>query len=510
MVMAMNRIATPRDRLERIVDYTRKARRYWWAIAGALVLGAVLSVVFAVTRPPKFKSWSVLFYQERIQSNLLSGREGNDQQRHIGERYRELLLSRDLLSQIINDEALNPLPGVDSDEAVEELRKAVALEVRGVNAFRISYTDTKPGRAQAVAARLTELLKAKEDAIRDDQVKATVEFALGQKQVASDELRVSQRALSEFLAKHPEFAQEDAGGSGAGIRARTSRNNQLSTPSSGGNPRLSALERQRARIKARLDAPPGTQVPIVRPPRERSPARIAAEGAVSEAQREVKELERVLAAARQKYTDIHPDVRKAQDNLEAAKARLKSAIAALPDDPDDEPIAVAPTTQEDREKLQKQLEQVEDEIASERRRVANKTGVAPATPDDPVAAVVDLETDYAKLRDAVDEQRDRVETLADSVFRAQIDAQQQLAQQGARLAVVDPAFKPTKPSGAGKTILVMAGLALFGAIGLALAFGLAILDDRLYRRQEVEELGMVPVLAVIPSLARAKAKVKKR
>lgn len=502
----MNRPPTPRDRLERIVDYGRKARRYWWIVAGAVVLGGALSVLFAVTRPPKFKSWSVLFYQERIQSNLLSGRETSEQQRNIGERYRELLLSRDLLAQIAGDPALNPFPdeldknGVDG--AVEELRRAVTLEVRGTNAFRISYTDVRPGRAQAVTAKLTDLLKAKEDAIRDDQVKATVEFAETQKQLASDELRTRRRALSEFLAKHPEFAQENAGGAGAGIRAQNKRDTQGSGAT--GNPRVLALERQRARIKARLDAPPGAPVPVVRTPRPPSAARQAAEAAVAEAQREVKEAERALEAALAKYTDKHPDVLKARDTLAAAKDRVKKAQAAVPDEPDDEPVAIAPTTQEDRDKLQKQLQQVEDELASERKR-STQTADRPVTTYDPVAAVVDLETEYAKLRDAVDEQSDQVETLADSVFHAKIDAQTQLAQQGARLAVVDPAFKPVKPFGAGKTILVLAGLAVFTAIGLTLAFGLAILDDRLYRRQEIEELGMVPVLAVIPS-----AKVKRR
>jgi uncharacterized protein involved in exopolysaccharide biosynthesis len=501
MVRAMTRTTTPRDRLDRLVDYGRKARRYWYIVAGAIALGGVLSVLFAVTRPPKYKSWSLLFYQERVQSSLLQGREVAQQQRNIGERYREILLSRDLLAQVVSDPALNPFPdelakdGVDA--AVEELRTLVALESRGANAIRIVYTDSKPGRAQAVTARLTELLKAKEDAIRDDQVRATVEFAETQQKLASDELRTRQRALSQFLANHPEFAQEDTGGTGAGIRARA-RDLQPAT----GNSRIATLERQRARLKARLDAPPGAPVPVVRTPRAPSAARIAAEAAVNEAQRDVREAERALEAASQKYTDQHPDVRKAKEQVATAKERLARAKAAVPDEPEDDPIVVAPTTEADRQKLQRELAQIDDQLAAERKRDKN----AAPSQNDATTALVELETDFAKLRDAVDEQRDRVETLADTVFRAQIDAQQQLQQQGARLALIDPAMKPVKPTGSGKTIVVLAGLVVFGAIGLALAFGLAILDDRLYRRQEIEELGLVSVLAVIPPTARARRK----
>jgi len=43
----------------------------------------------------------------------------------------------------------------------------------------------------------------------------------------------------------------------------------------------------------------------------------------------------------------------------------------------------------------------------------------------------------------------------------------------------------------------MAGMALFLSLGLALAIGLAVIDDRLYRRADLDHLG-IAVLAVIP------------
>ena len=500
--------STPRDRLERIIDYARKAKRYWWVVAMAVVIGGVLSVVFAVTRPPTYKSWSLLFYQERIQSQLLTGREATEQQRNIGERYRELLLSRDLLSQVVKQPELNAfsaeLEKEGIDAAVEELRRVVSLEIRGQNAFRISYTDVKPGRAQAVAAKLTELLTKKEEAIRSDQVQATAKFADEQKQLATEELNKKQTALSSFLAKHPEFAQEDAGGAGASIRARQKRG----TSERSGNPRLLALERQRSRIRARLDAPPGAVMQPRPTTLTSSPAVLAAQAAVSEARREYQTAQRALETAQARFTDRHPDVLKAQSAMTAAAERLREAQAAVPKDPDAEPV-VAPTTAADRQRLERQLQQLDDQIASERRR--DKSAPAPTTgQDDAVSGVVALETEFAALRDSVDEQRDRVESLSESVFRAQIDAQKQISEQGAQLTVVDPAFRPAKPTGQGKRIVVLAGLVLFTGLGLALAFAFAILDDRLYRRSEIEDLGLAPVLAVIPPIARARRKRARR
>ena len=63
---------TPRDQVQRLLDLVRKTGRYWWLIALFAVVGGGLSLAFAMTRPRKYQSWSILFYQERIQSQLLS------------------------------------------------------------------------------------------------------------------------------------------------------------------------------------------------------------------------------------------------------------------------------------------------------------------------------------------------------------------------------------------------------------------------------------------------------
>jgi capsular polysaccharide biosynthesis protein len=116
--------------------------------------------------------------------------------------------------------------------------------------------------------------------------------------------------------------------------------------------------------------------------------------------------------------------------------------------------------------------------------------------------VVQLEGEHAELRRTVSEQRERVQSLADSAFRAQMDANQKLAEQGGRLAIIDPAFKPARPTGPGKTIFLLAGMILFLTLGLSMAVGLAVIDDRLYRRADLDQLGLT-VLAVIPPAARA-------
>ena len=491
---------TPRDQLQRLVDLGRKTGRYWWLIAVFAVVGGGLSLMFALTRPRAYQSWATLFYQERIQSQLLSPGREEIAQRNIGDRYRELLTARHQLDQIVVDPSLDPYPQErDPDVKIDRLRLAVRLEAHGANVFRIVFTDSDPERAKRVTDKLTKMLQDQDEGLRNEQAAATVAFVTDQQESAKAELKKRESAFNEFLAKHPEFVGDASNtqSDGASIRA-------IHTPKvvvTPGNSRLYALERQRQRIQASLDAPPGTALPSV--PAPRTPERIAAEAAVQEATRELNAAKRELEEGLTKFTEIHPTVVKAKERIDAATQRLRHAEAAMP--PDVEPV-VRVTSAEDRVKLQKELQQIESQMAAEQSKTTSGKPSDPST-DATTSWVVKLEGEHAELRRAVGEQRERVQSLADSAFRAQMHAQEALAEQGGRLAIIDPAFKPARPTGPGKTIFLAAGMILFLTLGLSLAVGLAVIDDRLYRRADLERLG-VNVLAVIPPAIRIKRKRK--
>jgi uncharacterized protein involved in exopolysaccharide biosynthesis len=228
---------------------------------------------------------------------------------------------------------------------------------------------------------------------------------------------------------------------------------------------------------------------------------------VAEAQREVNGANRELESAGSKFTELHPTVRAAKDRLATAMTRLRQAQAAIP--PDTETV-VAPASADDRIKLQKELQKLDGQINDLQRGAAGvAAGSGSAAGDTATSWIVKLETEHGDLRRRVKEQRDRTNSLADSAFRAQIDASQKLAEAGGRLTVVDPAFKPVRPSGPGKTIFMIAGMVLFLALGFALAVGFAVIDDRLYRRTDLDQLD-IAVLGVIPPSLYKKRSPKPR
>jgi uncharacterized protein involved in exopolysaccharide biosynthesis len=480
--------------LQRLVDLGRKTARYWWLIAVFAVAGAALSLTFAVMREKKYVSWSTLFYQERIQSSLLSPGREEAATRNIGDRYRELLLARPQLEQIISDPSLDPHPKEkDVDLKLEKTRLQIRFVSRGGSAFRIEFTDSDPDRARRVTDKLTKLLREKEEALRNEQASETVAFATKQQQAEGAVLQQREQALNEFLAKHPEFVADANAAATEGALIR--RVNKPAT----GTPQLSVKERQLRRIQARLDAnPDAPPIAVALPP---SPERIAAEAAVADATRELRAAQRELDDVLAKFTDKHPSAIKAQDRVNSARDRLRQAQASVPAAAE---TIVKPATPEDRAKLEKELAQLQTEIGEEKTRNGKASEA-----DNTTKRVVQLEIDNTNLRRAVSEQRERVQLLADGVFRATMDANQKLAEQGGRLSVVDPAFKPIQPSGPGKTIFMMAGMMLFVTLGLSLAVALALIDDRLYRRFDLDQLG-IPVLAVIPPATARKVKAKSK
>jgi polysaccharide biosynthesis transport protein len=494
--MALSPI-TPRDRLQRLVDLARKTWRYWWLVAVFAVVGAGLSLAFAVTRPRNYMSWTTLFYQERIQSQLLSPNREEMAQRNIGDRYRELLLARKQLDQIINDPKLDPYRQEhDPDVKIEKLRQAVRFTARGAMAFRIEFTDSDPERAKLVTDKLTRLLQETEEAMRNEQAAETVKFATAQKDAAATELKERELKLTEFLAKHPEFVADANSMQTEGASIRASRNNNKPTSS----PQLSGKERQLQRIQARLDAPPNAPaVTFVAPP---SQERLEALAKVAAAKRELEAAKQALEDQLSKYTEQYPSVIKAKERVENATQALRQAENAVPAE---ETIVRPPTTAEDRSRLEKELLQLQAEIRAEQ----SKTGKPSEAQSTTEQRVVQLETENNDLRRDVKEHRDRLTTLTQGWERARQDANQKLAEQGGRLSIVDPAFKPVRPTGQGKMIFLMAGMVLFLSLGLGFAIALAVIDDRLYRRADLDHLG-IAVLAVIPPAIQLKRKRERK
>jgi polysaccharide biosynthesis transport protein len=484
-----------RDALRGLLGHLRRALRYWWLFAVIMAVGGVLSVLFALSREPLYQSSSVVFYNERIMTHLIVGRDTAAVSRNVGERYRELLLARTHLKVLIED--LKLVPEIVSkrgiEPAVDELRKRIQFDIRGGNVFRISYKDPDPERAFAVTDRLTKSLLAEDARMRRDQATATSGFLTEETRAAEESLEKIEHEVAEFLTRHPEYANE---------QDRTPAM-VPDMPELGENVRLGDLEKERDQLRVRLSTlesmPAGANEPGV--------AARNAEQRMTEARRELEQAQRDLTEKESRYTAKHPNLIAARERLASARQRAGQAEAEYR--AVNKPTGSGSSTVGQRQRLQLRLfeieRRIEKELRAQRPGETRPVPVAPPT-DDAVAKIVGLETEWARLRRDQNEARQTVDDLRSRLADAEILSRAQGASEGGGLNEVDAAFLPYVPTGKGRILIVIGGLVLFATLGLAMSIGLALLDDRIYLRDDLDMPELPPVLAYVPREPRKSRK----
>ena len=472
-------VRTARDRLDRIVALVRRAVRFWPAVTIALGVGGLLSIGIAFTRPRIYKSETLMLYREGIRSSDLGGVEGGgDPARKLGLKLKEMVLSRTRLQQIIDEFDLYR-PIVEQRgyvDAVDEMRAPISFRVKDGDTFGLGFEGEDRDRVQQVTARLAEALIGENSKTRAEQAEVTKSFLDVEKKRTETELRDRETQLARFLTKHPEFARETAtagGQAGTAVRAAAGKTRNA-------DPTLLALEREATRIQERLG------MPVVK----RDDPRLAAQRQAAEA--DVKVAQKELEAKLQQFTEQHPDVKLAKAHLRAAEDRLAQANDTLLHG---DPSAKEPVV--DRAALENDLKRVREAIAAQRRKSGGESGETGGA-----QWIVALETEWTRLNRDVSETRERYQQLQAKQFTASMAETAATSERNAQMVIVDPAYKPTHPAKPGRAVIAGIGLAVSILFALVLALALALLDDRLYDAGDVDRLGVVPLLTVVPAEKR--------
>ncbi|MCP4447433.1 MAG: hypothetical protein GY811_19140 [Myxococcales bacterium] len=210
------------------------------------------------------------------------------------------------------------------------------------------------------------------------------------------------------------------------------------------------------------------------------------------ARAELADAKRSFADKSNRFTPKHPDVIAAKNNVAAITSQLGRLEAA---EKTTRPKTVTPTITPTTSvaDLKKELSRVESEIS----RLNANSGTEKPEKDTLANELVALETEYARLQRQVDVRAQQLSIFESQLFTAEITASSNFAE-AAKLVVIDEAYLPARPAGKGRKMLAIAGTIVFLCLGCGLALGLALLDDRVYRRADIDDLGIAPVLVVIP------------
>ena len=149
-------------------------------------------------------------------------------------------------------------------------------------------------------------------------------------------------------------------------------------------------------------------------------------------------------------------------------------------------------------RIRDRLERVESELSRLRRASADKKDDKQAA-SSPAEEIVLVETEWASLNRGVNEARLRYEQIDQRHFMASMTFSSQWDDSADAMVIVNPAFEPRKPTGLSTKWIVFLGLAGGLALGVVLSLALAIADDRLFVADDVDDIGLGPVLVHVPS-----------
>jgi polysaccharide chain length determinant protein (PEP-CTERM system associated) len=324
------------------------------------------------------------------------------------------------------------------------MRRAIAIRVKGDDAFSVEFVHTDPEVAMKVANRLTTLFIEEGAERREEQVEGTSRFIEAQLDEARKELEAREAALGQFKQRHMGTLPQEL-------------NSNLST--------LQRLQIEQQTIAESLRAA------------EDRLSTLQAQGTVVDGQpTELGRLRVELEQLRGRYTDQHPDVQA----LAARVARLERAASSTPGAAPGSSLVAE--TRLEVQSLRARREETERRIAAIQGRVEH----APRTEQE----LATLTRDYQKLNE-------NYQALLNKKLEAQMAEKLEKRWKGERFKIIDPADRPERPFSPNRLLYLGLGCGAGLALGLLLALGAEVLDRSVRTVGELEALFGQPVLATV-------------
>lgn len=462
-------------------DVIRMARRRGVVMLCVFLVASALSVALVLVLPKAYRSEAVILVSaQRLPNDFVPAAVTT----RIEEQLRmvsQQLLSRPTLHAVIEEFHLYPdarATGVTED-AIEEMRNDVGLEVVEGDAFRVSYVALDPVLASRVTEKLSRL-------IIDEHTKGRTDFAVDINRFLDTQLAEIRDQLAVQEARLDQFRRRNSGALPTQMQANLSA---LATTQA----QLQSLvqstsaDRDRLDLLRRLSAVPDsnavTSVPIKDP---------------LVAQLEVAR--ETLSSLQKRLTREHPDViqqRQVVSDLEKAVAARRAT--SPPNNA--APRSAAPPPDETAS-LTERIAEKEAERQRLQQRLADLQARVDAAPAHE-AEFVTLSRDYDTLQKLY-------ATLLTKAEESKIAASLEHRQVDQQFRLIDPARVPDRPFRPHR-IRVLA-LALLGSLGLAFLVGgvLEARDASIHDDTDLWFVSDIQLLGVVSEIVTKKQHTRRK
>jgi polysaccharide chain length determinant protein (PEP-CTERM system associated) len=395
--------------------------------------------------------------------------------------------NRNILARIIKELDLYPelRKKASMADVIEKVRKDLKVVKQGDSLFGISYTYVDPKKAAAVANRSAEMFI-------DDSLKQRATQAQGTSTFLETELDETKGRLESQEARIAAFKQ-----SYMGELPEQSETNLKMVESMQGKLEicLGALDKAEQRklyIQTQIAQGRDAALPL-RPGSPVLPPASRLDVARGE-----------LANLLTQYTERHPDVIRKREEIaylekeEREKKSAALAAAAAEGSATATPVVVDPILRAELESvnleirsLQSERDRVQGQIAELQGRLENVPRVE--------QQLLSLTRDYDNIKKSYD-------SLLEKRLNARLAENLEKSQQAEQFTILEKAIPPDVPSGPNALVILAAGLAFGGVLGVGLALLFEIMDTTYSDADSLQTaFPGIPVLATIPLFTAAMA-----
>src|ERR1700674_3633016 len=467
-------------------DVVTILRRRYMLIILLAVFGGVAGFAAARIIPKQYTSKTLVLVQQPEAQPVTPIATDNVNQRLA--TMQQQILSTARLEPVIRDLNLYPddINRLPKEEIFDRLRKAITItpvapmtETRAQNlpGFTISVVFDDPQVAQKICSMITSMVIEEDIKVSGDVDVGTTKFLNKQLAQAKTNLDEQEPKLAGFLRRYVGSLPEDSQANLAFLNGQTT---QLEAATQAVNRAQQDKSFAESILAQQLSAWQATQS-------GQNPETL---------DQQLEAMPAQLTALQSKYTDDHPDVIKAKNDIAVLKQKIAESeqrkIAAAPEKTT---LVKGEPTQILQLRAQiHQYDQVIKERTAQQEQIKKQIDIYQAR----VAASPGVEQEYKLLtRDhqtVLDSYNDLMKKRDASAMSQQFDQ----SKQNDRFHVLDPANYPNAPSFPKMPIFAGGG---FGA-GLMLGLGLGLLlemhDTSMRSEHDVEVILRLPVLAMIP------------
>lgn len=439
------------------------------------LIGSLAALAAILLLPKKYESSATLLVQApSLPADIIGGQADEAIAQRI-ESIRQQIINRPSLIELVqrNDLYSSQRKSEPLSEVIEKMREAITLEPRTVEigpggnqtrtiAVQLAFSYHEPMGAQAVTQQLMEQLIETDSTTSAQNLTETVQFLSEQQADLQEKIAAAEGQVAAF---NRQYGSVISGGSAMVVGGGAA----------GYDVQIANLQRDISMMEAQRQSLSTAET--------RDPVVVNAENR--------------LAAIRSVYSENHPDVAAAKQQLEVAREIARNNVNRVPTENIDRQISIA----------RGQIAQLQ---AAKARETAQTSAAIALRAQAPA-----VQQEAEQLQRRVQTLYKQFEDISNRLLVARASAQAGEEQMGQRLMVVDPPVVPDQPVSPNR-LLIAAGGVLGGlALGLLLALALEVMlrpirdPGTLAAITGQRPLAMVPIIGAAPQPSKRRSKSRK-